>query len=276
MLSLAWQVNRTEGRKVLDGCIPCQLFKTTPDKTDTATIHPYGEKGPFELWQIDFVGPWIKTPLGNCYLITAIDYCTAKAILYPLPARSTQAAVDVIDEIVWTYGAPTQITTDNGSEFDSNEFRSILQRYGIKRVPTTPGHPQSNGKVERLNYELLQRIQRISHEPENKIDCWDLYIQRALFAFAVHTNARTGMSPFKLQYGIEPRLPTAEAGPVTRLEKAVIIDDRQRIRNLRKYRTIAAERYNAAMQYLVEARDDTAFLTDPLQPGDLVMRSPIN
>ena len=266
-----------EGRKVLDGCIPCQLFKATPDKTDTATIHPYGKKGPFELWQIDFVGPWIKTPLGNCYLITAIDYCTAKAIVYPLSTRSTQAAVDVIDEIVWTYGAPIQITTDNGAEFDSNEFRSILRRYGIKRTPTTPGHPQSNGKVERLNYELLQRIQRISHEPGNKIDCWDLYIQRALFAFAVHTNARTGMSPFKLQYGVEPRLPTAEAqGPATRLEKAVTINDRQRIRNLRKYRTVAAERYNAAMQRLADARDDTAFLTDPLQPGDLVMRSPIN
>jgi len=267
----------TEGRKVLDGCIPCQLFKATPDKSNTVTIHLYGEKGPFEFWQIDFVGPWIKTPLGNCYLITAIDYRTAKAIVYPLPARSTQAAIDVVEEIVWTYGAPIQITTDNGAEFDSNEFRAILRRYGIKRVPTTPGHPQSNGKVERLNYELLQRIQRISHEPENKIDCWDLYIQRALFAFAVHTNSRTGMSPFKLQYGVEPRLPTAEAhGPVTRLEKAITVDDRQRIRNLRKYRTVATERYNAAMQRLADARDDTAFLTDPLRPGDLVMRSPIN
>ena len=85
------------------------------------------------------------------------------------------------------------------------------------------------------------------------------------------------MSPFKLQYGVEPRLPRAEArGSATRLEKAVTINDRQRIRNLRKYRTVAAERYNAAMQRLADARNDTTFLTDPLQPGDLVMRSPIN
>jgi len=80
----------TEGRKVLDRCIRCQLFKVTPDKTNTAMIHPYGEKEPFELWQIDFVGPWIKTPLGNGYLIMAIDYCTAKAIVYPLPAPKQQ------------------------------------------------------------------------------------------------------------------------------------------------------------------------------------------
>jgi len=46
-----------EGRKVLDGCISCQFFKAAAhDKADTATIHLYGEKGPFKLWQIDFVG----------------------------------------------------------------------------------------------------------------------------------------------------------------------------------------------------------------------------
>ena len=69
----------------------------------------------------------------------------------------------------------------------------------------------------------------------------------------------------------------AEAqGPTTRLEKAVTINNRQRIRNLRKYRTVVAERYNAVMQCLADTQDDTAFLTDPLQPGDLVMCSPIN
>ena len=92
----------------------------------------------------------------------------------------------------------------------------------------------------------------------------------------VHTNARISMSPFKLQYGVEPRLLTAEAGPTTRLEKVTTIDARQRIRNLRKYRTVATECYNAAMQRLADIRNDTAFLTDPLHPGDLIMCSPIN
>ena len=92
----------------------------------------------------------------------------------------------------------------------------------------------------------------------------------------VHTNARISMSPFKLQYGVEPRFLTAEAGSTTRLEKATTIDARQRIRNLRKYRTVATECYNAAMQRLADIRNDTAFLTDPLQPGDLIMCSPIN
>ena len=121
----------------------------------------------------------------------------AKAIVYSLPVHSIQAAVDILNEIVWTYGTPTQIMMDNGSEFDSNKFRAIIWRYGIKCIPTTLGHLQSNGKVERLNYDLLQQIQWILHEPGNMIDCWDLYIQQALFAFAVHMNACTSMSLFK-------------------------------------------------------------------------------
>jgi len=90
-----------EGKKVLDGCIPCQLFMTVPNYEPTAAIHPYESKGPFQYWQIDFVGPLEETPLGNQYLITAIDYCTGKAIAYPLPQRSAEAAMDVIEEIVY-------------------------------------------------------------------------------------------------------------------------------------------------------------------------------
>ena len=37
---------------------------------------------------------------------------------------------------------------------------------------------------------------------------WDLYLRRALFAFSAHKNSRLGCSPFYLQYGVEPILPS--------------------------------------------------------------------
>ena len=69
-----------EGEKVLDSCIPCQLYKRPPKVTDNATIYPYGVKGAFQLWEIDFVGCLIKTYAGNRYIITAIDYAMSTAI----------------------------------------------------------------------------------------------------------------------------------------------------------------------------------------------------
>ena len=85
------------------------------------------------------------------------------------------------------------------------------------------------------------------------------------------------MSLFRLQYGGKPRLSTAQAqGPVTRLERAISGNNQKRIQNLRKYRTVAAEKYNAAMRRLAELGDDTAFMTDPFQLSDLLIHSPIN
>ena len=69
-----------EGEKVLDSCVPCQLYKRPVKTTDNATIHPYGVKNRFELWEIDFVGPLTKTHSGNRHILTAIDYATSTAI----------------------------------------------------------------------------------------------------------------------------------------------------------------------------------------------------
>jgi transposase InsO family protein len=131
-------------------------------KDDKSGSHLYGSKEPFQYWQIYFVGPLRQTALGNEDLITAIDYCTLKAIVYPLLRHSVGAAMDVVEEIIWTYGSPETVTMDNGQKFESHDFNSLLRRYDIKRDPTSPGHPETNGKVERLNHKLVQRLSRIA------------------------------------------------------------------------------------------------------------------
>jgi len=108
------------------------------------------EVQPFEGWGINFVGPLVKTRSGNEYLITAIDLATSKAHAYPLAESSAEAVIDVLKELIWTYGLPKYVLTDNGSEFRSDTFEAALGRYGIKHKRTTPGHPQTNGKVECL------------------------------------------------------------------------------------------------------------------------------
>ena len=270
-----------EGGKELDSCIPCQLFKPTPSAAvkATATIHPYGSRRAFDLWEMDWVGPLIETPRGNKYLLTAIDYAAAKAYAKPYPKRSGEAAVAMARHIIYTCGKPSQIITDNGEEFRGSEFEAYVKKYGIKHDHTSPGHPQTNGKVERLNYELIQRLQHISVDGSHKQEDWDLYLPQALLAFHAHKNQRLGCTPFYLQYGIEPTLPheSLVTSPISRIEREIAKQDRRRkIQNLEKYRTEAAERYRAAMEKLASARDDMAFMKDPIMPGDLVMRAVLN
>ena len=88
-----------EIRDILAPCVPCQLFKRDMTAASTATVHPLGIRKAFTLWEIDFVGPLIDTPCGNAYLITAIDYGTSTALAWPIPARSTGAALEMIEHI---------------------------------------------------------------------------------------------------------------------------------------------------------------------------------
>ena len=110
---------------------------------------------------IDFIRPLRTSKQGNKYLITAIDYCTWKAFACPISKRShCEVAIDLLEDIIWTYGKPAEIIHDNGEEFKSKEFQATCKKYGVRSTPTTPGHPQMNGKVERLNHELIQCLQR--------------------------------------------------------------------------------------------------------------------
>ena len=124
-----------EGGKMLDSCIPCQLNMDAPEDK-TPPIHPYGAQKPFALWEIDFVGKVVKTPRGMEYLITAIEYCTSKAIAYPLEKRSAQAAIEVLEEIIWVYGKPQKLSQTMGK--NSDQKNSKLWRNDTALMLSTP------------------------------------------------------------------------------------------------------------------------------------------
>ena len=48
------------------------------------------------------------------------------------------------DEILYRYGAPQVVISDNGPEFTHN-FHANLEARHIKHIYTTPHNPQSNG-----------------------------------------------------------------------------------------------------------------------------------
>jgi len=90
----------------------------------------------------------------------------------------------------------SEILTDNGEEFRGSEFEAFVKRYHIRHNYTSPRHPQTNGKVERLNHEIIQCLQRISAGERHQMDKWNEYLPQALLAFHGHRNQHMGCSPF--------------------------------------------------------------------------------
>lgn len=73
-------------------------------------------------------------------------------------------AKKLLQEIVCRYGVPEVIESDRGTHFTGEDLQTIMKDVGINQAFHTPYHPQSSGKVERLNGTLKLKIQKAMAE----------------------------------------------------------------------------------------------------------------
>jgi transposase InsO family protein len=70
-------------------------------------------------------------------------------------------AVEFIKEIMYRFGVPNNIITDNGTHFTKREFKDFCADSGIKINYTSMSHPQSNRQVKCSNGMILQGLKPI-------------------------------------------------------------------------------------------------------------------
>lgn len=66
-----------------------------------------------------------------------------------------------------------KLINDNGSQFISLEFKKLLHKLEIQQVFTRRNHPQTNGKIERLNGTVKQEAIR-PHSPQSYQEAWEV------------------------------------------------------------------------------------------------------
>ena len=92
--------------------------------------------------------------------------------------RADTVARAFVHEVVARHGVPDKILTDQGRNFESDLVRNVLQLFGVKKLRTSPYHPQTDGQVERFNRTLKGMLTTYVNEDYND---WDLHLQLALF-----------------------------------------------------------------------------------------------
>ena len=101
-----------------------------------------------------------------------------------------------------TLGIPEVLHSDQGQNFESTILNNTLEAFGIQKSRTTAYHPQGDGMVERLNRSLLQLLRvYVDKEPAN----WERYLPLILYAYRTAVHSSTGVSPFVLMLGRQPR-----------------------------------------------------------------------
>ena len=134
-------------------------------------------------------------------LLSICDYATR----YPeaialLSVDAPRVAKDLFSHM----GVLDEILTDQGTNFMSSLLEEVYYLLHIKRIRTTPYHPQTDGLVKRFNGTLKGMLQKFVSR--NQKD-WDQYLPYLLFAYREVPQETTGFSPFELLFGRRVRGP---------------------------------------------------------------------
>lgn len=118
---------------------------------------------PNDLWATDFKGEF---KLGNgryCYPLTATDNASRFLLLCEaMEATRELPVIAAFERLFLERGLPQAIRTDNGLPFASPNGLFNLSRLSVwwLRLGIRPGHPQQNGRHERMHLTLKQETAR--------------------------------------------------------------------------------------------------------------------
>jgi len=117
---------------------------------------------------------------------------------------SAEGLARLFRDNVWKlHGLPESIISDRGPQFAAGLMRELNEILGIKSKLLTAFHPQTDRQTERINQELEQYLRMfIDHRQEQ----WPEWLGTAEFVYNNKAHSSTRMSPFKANYGQDPRM----------------------------------------------------------------------
>ena len=240
-----WPGMQDEATQYVMRCSRCLRRKTPPQ---VAPLQPILVTQPLELVHMDYLS--LEPSKGNIENVLVItDHFTRYALAYPSKTQTAQATARILwDNFICHYGFPEKFISDQGRNFESDLIKELCKIAGVKKVHTTPYHPQGNGQCERFNSTLCNMLGTLSDEEKSD---WKSHLGCMTHAYNCTKHASTTYSPYYLMFGRHPRLPIdIEFG----LHKPNCSDNSSKSRYIQKLR----RRLNYAFQKASKYSDQQA------------------
>lgn len=127
--------------------------------------------------------------------------------VHALPdARAETVAAKFVGEFVCRYGVPSELHSDQGSNFESEVSQEMCHILGISKTRTTAYNPMSDGLIERFNKTLINIVSTMIDPHKNHRD-GDRYLPFATSAYRCRAQESIGESPNMMMLGREVTLP---------------------------------------------------------------------
>ena len=183
----------------------------------------------------DFYGP---LPSGHHVLVVIDEYSR-----YPevdvVKSVSARNVLPALDRIFSARGFPEKLKTDNGSPFQSKEFATFMDVFGIKHHKVTPYWPEANGNAE----SFMKNLGKVCKTAQLERKPWKQELNRFLRNYRATPHTTTGVAPATLLQGYEMRvkLPQITVGEndklvraTDRMNKAIMKENAEKRRNIKE------------------------------------------
>jgi putative transposase len=153
---LGYKVGRRHVRTLMKKMGIDALYRKprTSRRHDKHPIYPYLLRDlpivrPNQVWAADIT--YIPMRRGFLYMVVVLDWYSRKVLSWRISnTLTTDFCIEVLEEAIARYGVPEIFNTDQGSQFTSDEFTSLLKENGIQISMDGKGSWRDNVFVERL------------------------------------------------------------------------------------------------------------------------------
>ncbi|CAA7049046.1 unnamed protein product [Microthlaspi erraticum] len=144
-------------------------------------LNPILEVEIFDVWGIDFMGPFKPSSNGHNYILVAVDYVSKWIEAIPCPTCDAKVVIKLFRTIIFPrFGIPRVVISDGGSHFINKVFEKLMRSHGVKHKVATPYHPQTSGQVEVSNRQIKAILEKtVSFTRKD----WAARLDEALWAY---------------------------------------------------------------------------------------------
>lgn len=158
------------------------------------------------LVHADLTGPVEPAPKDGFHYSVTDDYSGAIFVYFLKGKSDTVRATERFFADIAPYGKIKCIRSDNGTEFTSKEFQSIISKNAIRHETSAPYSPHQNGTPERNWRTLFEMARCMLIESNLPRELWEHAIQTAAAVRNRCYNKRTGQTPYYMLTGKVPDL----------------------------------------------------------------------
>ena len=194
-----WEHMRRDVTNFIRRCPLCQKVSQRKNEVYTSPFTTSGYS-PFQRVAIDSIGPLPADDDGNRHILVIIDAFSRFCHLVPIKDLEATTAADAIIKFIGLFGIPSEIVSDNGTQFINKTVEHLLKSIYTEHTRINPYSHEENGLVERANKEILRYLRAIVNERKIKRKWINAlpFVQRITNA---QVHSVLGVSPAQIIFG---------------------------------------------------------------------------